>query len=209
MSKTKALATYAIIAIFLLVPIEISFAQSDIDEAQDLYLAKRSFGDGFYEIALKHLQKYLQENPECDKGEVQVFIARSFLKLNKFGEALHALQEVLDRSRHEDELTAQATYWTAQTYFTAKDYENALNFFQKIIEQYPTSELLTNCYAHGLLINVYFQFALLFFILPIFNLLYSVLKKLLIYLYDLYELFNLTLEAGDYGKENRSKLRMA
>ncbi len=80
------LATCAIIAIFLPVPIEISFAQSDIDEAQDLYLAKRSFGDGFYEIALKHFQKYLQENPECDKGEVQVFIGRCFLKLNKFGE---------------------------------------------------------------------------------------------------------------------------
>lgn len=151
MSKTKALATLAtcaIIAIFLLVPIEISFAQSDIDEAQDLYLAKRSFGDGFYEIALKHFQKYLQENPECDKGEVQVFIGRCFLKLNKFGEALHTLQEVLDSSIAEEELTAQATYWTAQIYFTAKDYENALNFFQKIIEQYPTSELLAQSYYY-------------------------------------------------------------
>lgn len=146
MLKTKVLA---IIGIFLFCLMgTAAFGQSNLDDAQDLYLAKRAFSDGFYEIALKHFQKYLEENPECDKDQVQLFMGRCYLKLEKFSEALYALQEVLERSAGEDKVTAQATYWTAQTYFAAKDYENALGFLKKIIEHYPESEFLAQSHYY-------------------------------------------------------------
>ena len=125
-----------------------SFAQDKPQEPQDLYLAKRAFGDGFYEIALKHFRKYLASGPQASKGEVQIFISRCYLKLEKFAEALDALREILEQGSPEDGLTASATYWTAQTYFAAKDYESARSNFEKVIERCPESDFLSRSYYY-------------------------------------------------------------
>jgi len=123
-------------------------AQTQAQEPQDLYLAKRAFGDGFYEIALEHFRKYLGSDPRAHKAEIQIFISRCYLNLDKFGEALDTLGGMLEEGSLEDELTASATYWTAQTYFAAKDYESALGNFEKIIEHCPESEFLSRSHYY-------------------------------------------------------------
>lgn len=125
----------------------ISFAQGEAQEAEDLYLAKRAFNDGFYEIALKHFRKYIQESPEGpDDSELQIFISRCYLELEKYSQALHTLQKVLDKS--DSTLCAPALYWTAQTYLAARDYESAQDDFTKIIEQYPGSQYLAQSFYY-------------------------------------------------------------
>jgi len=36
-------------------------------------------------------------------------------------------------------LHEEAVYWTAETYFKAKDFPSALKYYSEIIEKYPTS----------------------------------------------------------------------
>jgi len=124
----------------------ISFAQDESDQVQDLYLAKKAFEDGFYEIALKHFQDYLKVDTQ-DQEEVQIFISRCYLKLGNFTKALRGLEEILKQSIKE-EAFREATYWTAQTYFEAKDYKSALEFFQKIIDEHPDSVYLAKSYYY-------------------------------------------------------------
>ncbi len=135
-------------SIWVILFLGISLCQAEPQEAQALYLAKRAFHDGFYEIALKHFQKYLQDEPGSgDKGQIQIFISRCYLNLDKFGEALRTL---------ENKTSAEAVYWTAQTYSAAGDYESALANFEKVIKHYPESEFFArsfyyraSCYYKG------------------------------------------------------------
>ena len=137
--KRKRHFLFACIALIYLL-CEVSQAQQhDMDTSQDLYLAKRAFGDGFYQIALNHFQKYLQDNPQAATGETQIYIGRCYLGLNQFSEAVNVFREILDQGP-KDNFFAQVTYWMAHTYFKAKDYESALEHFQKIVEHYPKSE---------------------------------------------------------------------
>ncbi|MFC1632485.1 tetratricopeptide repeat protein, partial [Candidatus Omnitrophota bacterium] len=139
----KARAWIGLLAALLLaMPTSALFAQTEQQTSEDLYLANKAFADGFFEIALKHFQQYLQENPQAEnKNEVNILIGRCQMNLEQFSESLQIFAELSQLSR-EAGLAEQIIYWTAQTYFRANDYENALHSFEALIERYPDSEFL-------------------------------------------------------------------
>lgn len=121
-------------------------AQEAGKEEESLFVAKKAFEDGFYDVSLGLLERFIKAYPNSQKvAEANFFIGRCNFAQNKYLDALNKFEELLKDSRAKDFKEA-LYYWIAEVHFKGNGFSKAGEYYKKIIEEFPKSSYVPVAY---------------------------------------------------------------
>jgi TolA-binding protein len=124
----------------------VGFAQDVSKEDESLFVAKKAFEDGFYEVSLGLLERFLKNYPDSSKSqEVHLLIGECYYYQNKFLEALAKFEWLLNQPTAQ-KLQDAILYWIAEVHFKGNDFAKATSYYKKIIDDFPNSSFIPNVY---------------------------------------------------------------
>ncbi len=137
--QAKALAVILMTAVLLTgMP---SFVASEEDgSTQELFwVAQRAFDDGFYDVAVRYIEQFLELNPEPEKlVQAKLLLGQCYFFKNQYLKSYSVFKELLAFDVLKD-----ATYfWLGETYFKASDYNQATHYYQQVLDNYPQSDFI-------------------------------------------------------------------
>jgi len=115
-------------------------------EEESLFVARKAFEDGFYEVSLGLLERFLKNYPGSKKAaEVRLLIGQCYFQQNKFFEALTKFEELLNSSDARD-IKDAVTYWVAEVHFRGNNFLKATAYYKRIIDEFPNSKYAPAAY---------------------------------------------------------------
>ncbi len=129
-----------IICLFLFEFSKLSIYAADASkEEESLFVAKKAFEDGFYEVSLGLLDRFLNNYPDS-KNAAQAGLLRGqcYFYQNKSLEALDIFNKLqgLDSAKN---IRDAVVYWIAEVYFRNNNFNKAAESYRKIISDFPKS----------------------------------------------------------------------
>jgi len=118
------------------------FAQESSKEDEALFVAKKAFEDGFYEVSLELLERFLKNYPGSSKTvEANLLIGRCYFHQNKFLDALKKFEELLNQPQALN-IKDSVIYWIAEVHFKGNSFNTAATHYRMIIDEFPKSSYL-------------------------------------------------------------------
>ncbi|MDP2941028.1 MAG: tetratricopeptide repeat protein [Candidatus Omnitrophota bacterium] len=115
-----------------------SFAQ-DAKEEESLFVAKKAFEDGFYDVSLGLLERFLQTYPNsANAAEAELLTGECYFHQSRFLDALGKFEALLERPS-ANEIKDAALYWIAEVHFKANNFVKAGEYYKRIIDECPKS----------------------------------------------------------------------
>ncbi len=123
-----------------------AFAQDDSKETESLFVAQKAFDDGFYDVALSLLERFLKNYPVSSKSpEVNLLIGQCYFHQHRFLEALKKFEEVLDQSGAKN-IKDAVFCWIAEVHFRGNNFLRAASYYKMIIDEFPNSSYTPSAY---------------------------------------------------------------
>jgi len=114
----------------------VSFADDGNDEKELFLVAQKAFDDGFYDVAIRYIDQYLQSYPQAKKRtQAKLLLGQCFFFKSQYLKAFETFQELMQVSEFKD----ATLFWIGETYFKGSDYKEAIKHYQQLIELYPDS----------------------------------------------------------------------
>lgn len=114
-------------------------AQGSSKEEEALFVAKKAFEDGFYEVSLGLLERFSKNYPDSAKlNEVDLLIGRCYFEQARFLEALDKFEGLLNKPDTKD-IRDASLYWIAEVHFKGNNFDKAAMYYKKIIDELPES----------------------------------------------------------------------
>ncbi|MFH1281946.1 MAG: tetratricopeptide repeat protein [Candidatus Omnitrophota bacterium] len=134
------------IIIGILSLISISFAFEDSKETELLFMAKKAYEDGFYEVSLGMLEKF-QKNYKGSASATQATLlsGQCYFYQGRYLEALNifeALGSSLPASNFKDAIY----FWMAEVHFKGNNFQKAALLYQQLIDSFPQSSFVPAAY---------------------------------------------------------------
>jgi len=115
-------------------------------EDELFFVAQKAFEDGFCDIALSYLERFLDEYPETtQRPQVYLLIGKCYLYQAKYLKALEQFQMLLDMPQSQD-IKDAVLFWLGELHFKGKDYKLAEDYYHKLISEFPNSKYLVYAY---------------------------------------------------------------
>jgi tetratricopeptide (TPR) repeat protein len=135
------------VSALVILPLVPSYVQAqNAKEEEALFVAKKAFEDGFYEVSIGLLDRFLKNYPDSERqAEVELLIARSFLQQGKHVEALNKLEALVDRE-YARSIRDACLYWLAEVHFKGNSFNKAATYYKKVIDEYPNSAYVSASY---------------------------------------------------------------
>jgi len=123
--------------------VSFAFSQAENSKEDELFfVAQKALEDGFYDVSLGYLDRFLKEFPQTKRlGEVYLLIGQCYLNKDKYLDAIQEFDKILELPQI-DKIRDTISYWKAEVYFRAKDYPNAKTFYKEVITKYPNSKYI-------------------------------------------------------------------
>lgn len=120
--------------------------QESAKEAEALFVAKKAIDDGFYDVALSLLERFLKNYPLTENSaEVNLLIGECYFHQNKYLDALSKFNELLAQPSAK-KIEDAIRYWIAEVHFRGNDFSKAATFYRSIIDKFPKSSYLASAY---------------------------------------------------------------
>lgn len=111
------------------------------DEEERYYTAKRAFSDDFFEASQVLFERFIKDFPKSRKVfQAQFFIGKCQFFKGQYQEALSTFNSLL-RERGARRFRDEIYYWLAEVNIQGRNFGVALDYTQKIIKEYPDSDL--------------------------------------------------------------------
>jgi len=121
-------------------------AQDASKEEESLFVAKKAFEDGFYDVSLGLLERFLKNYPNSSKNtQAQLLIGECYFHQNRFLDALEKFNSIVDDSNGK-EIRDEIYYWIAEVHFKGNNFSKSAEYYQRIINDYPKSVYLPASY---------------------------------------------------------------
>lgn len=115
------------------------YAQDSSKEQEALFVAKKAFEDGFYEVSLELLERFLKNYPVSGQTpQVNLLMGECYFHQNKFLDALGKFNQLFSLPAAKD-IQDAVVYWIAEVHFRGNNFSKAAEFYQKIIDNFPKS----------------------------------------------------------------------
>jgi len=122
------------------------FAQEASKEEETLYVAKKAFEDGFYDVALGLFERFLKDYPDSSKlAEVNLLIGQCYFYQDKFLDAL-AKFEGLQAQPAAENIKDAVLYWIAEVHFKGNNFSKAGQYYKMVIDEFPKSSYAVSAY---------------------------------------------------------------
>ena len=117
------------------------------DKEDDLFfVAQKAFEDGFYDVALRYLDRFLKDFPQTNKrAQVELLIGQCYFFDNQYLKAFDQFEGLL-KSPEAEEIKDAVLFWLGEVYLKSKDYKQAENSYQSLINEFPESAYLPQGY---------------------------------------------------------------
>lgn len=114
-------------------------AQEPSKEEESLFVAKKAFEDGFYDVALGLFERFLRNYPASAKvAEVNLLIGQCYFHQNRFLDALTKFEGLLSPA-YSQGIKDAVIYWIAEVHFKGNDFVKAAQYYKMITEEFPKS----------------------------------------------------------------------
>lgn len=122
------------------------YGQEDSKEAESLFVAQRAFDDGFNDVALSLLERYISNYPGSERvAEAKLLIGRCFFQENRYLEALKQFEELLPLATTK-KIQDGILYWMAEVHFRGNNFARAAGFYKQVVEGWPGSPYVPSAY---------------------------------------------------------------
>ena len=113
-------------------------------EEGDLVFGKKAFSDGFHDLARERFENFIKDYPRTSHAdEVHVLLGRCYYYQNNLKKALYELEIILNNPKAMSAFHDEATYWAGEVHFKNGDYKRAMEYYEKIIDNFPSSRYLS------------------------------------------------------------------
>jgi TolA-binding protein len=120
----------------------LSYAQESSKEEEALFVARKAYEDGFYEVSLGLIERFLKNYPTSAKqAEANFLIGQCYFHQNRLPDALAKFEGLLVQPQALD-IKDALLYWIAEVHFKGNSFNAAANFYKKIIDNFPKSTYL-------------------------------------------------------------------
>jgi tetratricopeptide (TPR) repeat protein len=119
-----------------------AFAEAG-DEKELFFVAQSAFDDGFYDVAIRYIDEFLQKFPQSEKRlQAQLLSGQCYFFKNQYLKAFNIFQELLAHPEFKD----ATLFWLGETYLKGSDYVQAEKNYRQVIDLYPTSVYVPQAY---------------------------------------------------------------
>lgn len=128
------IATFIITFVAIFLP-PVSFCAQD--EETELYLvAQKAFDDGFYDVAIRYVDQFLEKYPQNPKRtEVYLLLGQCYFFKTQYVKAFDIFKNLLTAPDFKD----ATLYWLGETYLKSSDHAQAENYYRQVVDLYPNS----------------------------------------------------------------------
>ncbi|MDD5691898.1 MAG: tetratricopeptide repeat protein [Candidatus Omnitrophica bacterium] len=114
-------------------------AAEEAKEAELLFMSKKAYEDGFYEVSLGMLERFQKEFPGSAKAaEAGLLRAECYFYQARYPEALNILEGLLNDPGSRGFRDA-VYFWIAEVHLKGNNYEKAAGFYESVIKEFPRS----------------------------------------------------------------------
>ncbi len=115
-------------------------------EEEALFIAKKAFEDGFYDVSLGLLERFLRNYPNTAKiQEVNLLIGRCYFQQGRFLDALNKFEELLNQPQAKN-IKDAVIYWIAEVHFRGNNFSKSASYYKMIIDDFPVSAYAVSAY---------------------------------------------------------------
>ncbi|MFA5093450.1 MAG: tetratricopeptide repeat protein [Candidatus Omnitrophota bacterium] len=140
----KKLIIYTIILTIFLTTF--CFAESSLKETELLFMARKAYEDGFYEVSLGILERFQKEyNNSAELKEVMLLSGQCYFQQGRYLESLNIFEKLLTDVQNVD-IKDAVYFWLAEVHFKGGNFDKAAGFYQKLINDFPQSAYTAAAY---------------------------------------------------------------
>ncbi|MFH0762398.1 MAG: tetratricopeptide repeat protein [Candidatus Omnitrophota bacterium] len=123
-----------------------SLLAQDSKEEEAFFVAEKAFGDGFYEVSLQLLERFLKNYPNSPhRPQAELLTGECYFYQNRFLDALNKFEE-LNSQPAAKKIKDAAIYWIAEVHFKGNSFIRAASYYKEIIEEFADSPYLSAAY---------------------------------------------------------------
>jgi len=142
----KIIGLILLVCVFTFTFCGFSFAQESGKEEEALFVARKAFDDGFYDVSSGLLDRFLKNYPNSSElPEANLLIGECLFHQNKYLEALAKFEELLNNPASKN-IKDEILYWIAEVHFKGNNYNKASSFYKRIIDEFPKSPFIAAAY---------------------------------------------------------------
>lgn len=114
-------------------------AQDSSKEEEAIFVARKALDDGFYEVSLGLLERFLKNYPSSSKvAEVNLLIGQCYFHQDRFLDALAKFEVILSDPQAAD-IKDAVFYWIAEVHFRGNSFGKAAEYYKRVVDSFPKS----------------------------------------------------------------------
>ncbi|MDD4941181.1 MAG: tetratricopeptide repeat protein [Candidatus Omnitrophica bacterium] len=124
-----------------------AFGQQEDQSRQEesLFVAQKAFDDGFYDVALNLLERFIQNYPGSPRiNDANLLMGQCYFHLGRFFEALKKFDELIKGPAKD--IKDAGYYWAAEVHFRGNNFTKAAEYYRAIVTGYPDSYYAASAY---------------------------------------------------------------
>ncbi|MFA5089060.1 MAG: tetratricopeptide repeat protein, partial [Candidatus Omnitrophota bacterium] len=147
MSKYRTLIALFILLSLMTIPLPSRYVLPDCwagNEEQELFfVAQKAFEDGFYDVAIRYIEQFLQQYPQSgNRIQAKSVMGQCYFFKSQYLKAFEIFQELLKHPEMKD----STLFWLGETYLKGSDYTQAKKHYQELLSTYPQSFYIPQAY---------------------------------------------------------------
>lgn len=134
------------VAILVLFLVSVSFADENPKGTELLFMAKKAYEDGFYEVSLGMLEKFSKDfSGSSQIKEARLLTGQCYFQQSRYLEALNVFESLLNDPQCANFKDA-LYFWMAEVHFKGNNFEKAALLYRKLIDEFPLSSYAAAAY---------------------------------------------------------------
>lgn len=115
-------------------------------EIETLFMAKKAYEDGFYEVSLGMLERFGKNFPHSSKAaEARLLTGQCYFFQGHYLEALNIFESLLNEPAPNNFKDA-VYFWIAEVHFKGNNFQKAAAFYERVINEFPQSSYAPAAY---------------------------------------------------------------
>ena len=116
---------------------------ADNEETELFLVAQKAFDDGFYDVAIRYINQFLEKYPQTEKRtQANLLLGQCFFFKGLYLKAFDIFKSLLSNNDLKD----ATLFWLGETYLKGSDYAQAEKQYRQLIDVYPNSFYVPQAY---------------------------------------------------------------
>ncbi len=141
--KLNKLCIFSLLMTALIIGQTNTITAQESKEEELFLVAQKAFDDGFYDVAIRYINQFLQSYPKSEKFvQSQLLLGQCYFFKSQYLKAYDIFHRLLKYVEYKD----ATLFWLGETYFKGADYQQAEKYYNQLVSVYPKSVYIPQSY---------------------------------------------------------------